>query len=351
MPVRLVTYRDYRLSTPPVHVNKSDFQRFAPEAIAAGWLPSPDPPSITLNVEIVRYFPDGENPSGLLPGASILPLLDSHFHRLHFSADSGDYSFAVVYRSDGDVLHVPIVVHLETEGFFCFSMTLSSGLLVVGGVSSEDTDPALNVYAQTSSLVDVTLSGPLVPDTGYLAIRSVSGYTATVLPAPTALPQFIKYMSVLSSSVHSKSIRFAYSCSLGPLTFPNTAYVDLNVTTPASCTWSYVELKFASSVDYQPFPIPVVVGLVTIPSKPDGTLAYDPVFYVSNQDDMHQLYSPPEDLLLFTWVTDSHGAVTSPRSFTLDPLSHLLVVAIPLQSPDEPPLYVTGIVSGNVSYA
>jgi hypothetical protein len=158
-------------------------------------------------------------------------------------------------------------------------------------------------------------------------------------------------MSVLSSSVHSKSGRFASACYLGPLTYPETGYVDLGVTTPASCTWSFVELKFAMTSDYQPYPIRVVVGLVTIPSKPDGSLSYPPVLRLSDDETIHQFYSPPEDLLLFSWVSDSRGTVSASRSFTLAPRAHLVLVAMPLQTPDEEHVFLSGIVSGNVFYA
>jgi hypothetical protein len=158
-------------------------------------------------------------------------------------------------------------------------------------------------------------------------------------------------MSVLTSSSSGKSSRFAYSCSLGPLEYPATAYADLLVPMPSSCTWTYVELKFATSTGYDPWPIPVVVGLVPIPSKSDGSLSYAPTFLFSEDGSFHQLYSPPSDLLLFTWVTDSHGSVISPRPFTLAPMSHLVIAAAALQTPDTPPLNIYGVISGNVSFA
>jgi hypothetical protein len=158
-------------------------------------------------------------------------------------------------------------------------------------------------------------------------------------------------MSVLVSNSTQKSSRFAYSCALGPLLSGTSAWVDLFVPLPSTSTYSFVELKFATSTGYDPWPIPVIVGLVTIPSKADGTLAYHPSFQFSVAGDLHQLYSPPEDLLLFTWVTDSSGTITSSHPFTLSPFAHLVVVAATLQTPDENHLYVTGIVSGNVAFA
>jgi hypothetical protein len=158
-------------------------------------------------------------------------------------------------------------------------------------------------------------------------------------------------MSVLLSSSTQKSSRFAYSCALCPFVSTASAWVDLFVPLPSASTWSFVELKFATSTGYDPWPIPVIVGLVTVPSKTDGSFAYEPSFNFSTAGDLHQLYSPPEDLLLFTWVTDSSGTVPSTHPFTLSPFAHLVVVAKTLQTPDEENLYVTGIVSGNVAFA
>jgi hypothetical protein len=56
-------------------------------------------------------------------------------------------------------------------------------------------------------------------------------------------------------------------------------------------------------------------------------------------------------LLLYTWVTDTHGSVTSSRPFTLAPMSHLVICAAALQTPDQPPLTIYGVISGNVSFA
>jgi hypothetical protein len=158
-------------------------------------------------------------------------------------------------------------------------------------------------------------------------------------------------MSVLAPSPPSKSSRFAYSCALGPLEYPATAYADLLVPLPSACTWTYVDLKFSTSTGYDPWPIPVVVGLVTIPSKTDGTLSYAPTFIFSDDGSFHQLYSPPSDLLLHTWVTDTHGSVTSTRPFTLAPMSHLVICAAALETPTTPPLLIYGVISGNVSFA
>jgi hypothetical protein len=55
MPSSVVAYRNHRLSDPPVHFNESNFRRFAPSAIAAGWLAEPVPPALVLNLGSITF--------------------------------------------------------------------------------------------------------------------------------------------------------------------------------------------------------------------------------------------------------------------------------------------------------
>jgi hypothetical protein len=114
-----------------------------------------------------------------------------------------------------------------------------------------------------------------------------------------------KIMSVLFSSPSLRSSRIAYTCTLTPVLGTETLYCDLGVFSTRAWTWSFVELKFAMNTDYQPYPIPVVLALVTGPDNGSGGLKYPPVLTFSGPDNLHRLFAPPHDLLLVTWVTDA----------------------------------------------
>jgi hypothetical protein len=184
LPSHLVPYRDYRISHFPVHVNRTDFQSFVLQAVSAGWFPPGPQPVVALDIA-TDVFADQTPPSGILPGQSILVLLQDHYHRVCFSCDSGDYTFVLTYRQqDHVVVHVDLVHHLDAEGFISFGFALGEGVLVVSLYSNESTDPAAHAYVSVESLVDVTISSPLIPDSSYIGVHSVSYFVPFVVPVP-----------------------------------------------------------------------------------------------------------------------------------------------------------------------
>jgi hypothetical protein len=186
MPSTVLQYRDYRLSHHPVHVNRTDFQSFVPQAVSAGWFPEGPQPVVALDI-VTDVYAEQMPPSGLLPGASILPLLQSHYHRLCFGCDSGEYTIALTVRPvvhPNDVEHISLVHTLDAEGNIAFGFALQAGVLIVTLYSNESADASAHAYDNISSVVDVTVSGPLIPDSSYIAIRSVSYITASVVQVP-----------------------------------------------------------------------------------------------------------------------------------------------------------------------
>jgi hypothetical protein len=182
-PSHVVRYRDYRLSHLPVHVNRSDFQSFVPQAVAAGWFPAGPQPVVALDIA-TDVFADQNPPYGLLPGQSILLLLQDHYHRLRFFCDSGDYTFVVTYHTPNDTVHVDLVHHLDAEGYICFGFAHDVGFLVVSFYSNESQDPSAHVYNDVSSVLDVTISGPLLPDSPYIGVHSISYFVPVVVSVP-----------------------------------------------------------------------------------------------------------------------------------------------------------------------
>jgi hypothetical protein len=186
MPNTVTRYHDYRLSHHPVHVNRSDFQSFIPAAVSAGWFPAGPQPVVALDI-VTDVYADHDPPSGLLPGATILPLLQAHYHRLCFHCDSGEYTFTMTVRPTdhpNDVQHISLLHTLAAEGDIAFGFALSDGIFVVTLYSNESSDAAAHAYDGMSSVVDVTVSGPLIPDSSYIGIHSVSYIRASVVQVP-----------------------------------------------------------------------------------------------------------------------------------------------------------------------
>jgi hypothetical protein len=159
-------------------------------------------------------------------------------------------------------------------------------------------------------------------------------------------------MSLLdSSATATRSTRIAYSFLLGPLVGNQTLSLDVPIDRSCSTTWSFVELKVALSTGYSPSPIPVVIALTANPDNGNGDPKYPAVLVLSSDVSIHQLYSPPSDLLLCTWVTSTRGQVGTRHSFSLAPHTHLVLLAIPMMSVTTGVLYVQGVLTGNVSFA
>jgi hypothetical protein len=114
-----------------------------------------------------------------------MPYLDAHLSRLCFSCDApGDYYFNLSYRSANAVVHVELLSHLDGSGRITFGFALRSGLLFVCLFNSASQQPAAHVYVQVTSVIDVVLTGPLWPDSQYIAISRVSYFVPRVVPAP-----------------------------------------------------------------------------------------------------------------------------------------------------------------------
>jgi hypothetical protein len=182
-PSHVVRYRDYRISHLPVHANRSDFESFVPQAVSAGWFPLGPQPVVALDIA-TDVFANQDPPSGLIPGQSILLLLQDHYHRPCLSCDSGDYTFVITYRTPLAPVHVDLIHHLDAEGYISVGFAHDAGFLVVTLSSNESHDPTAHVYSDVSSVVDVTISGPLLPDSPYIAVHSVSYFVPLVVPVP-----------------------------------------------------------------------------------------------------------------------------------------------------------------------
>jgi hypothetical protein len=164
-------------------VNKSDFLRFVPEAVSAGWFPSGPRPVIALD-RVTEDFLASEPPSGFSQNQSIQPYLDNHLGRLCMFCDSGDYHFNVSYRSGDTVVHLDLLEHLDAEGLITFGFALSAGALVVCLFTSESDEPHAHIYIQVTSLIDVSIIGPLRPDSQYIGVNRVSYLVPHVVSVP-----------------------------------------------------------------------------------------------------------------------------------------------------------------------
>jgi hypothetical protein len=183
MPSVSVRYSDYRLSPSPVHVTRSDFQRFVPDAVAAGWFPAGPSPVIALDL-VTDDFLASDPPTGFMQGASLIPYLNAHLARLSLLCDSGDYHFNVSYRSGTAVVHLDLQQHLDAEGLITFGFALASGFLVVCMFTSESAEPRAHIYIQVTSVIDVSLVGPLRPSSQYIGVNRVSYLVPRVVSAP-----------------------------------------------------------------------------------------------------------------------------------------------------------------------
>jgi hypothetical protein len=134
-------------------------------------------------------FLSANPPTGFLPNAFILGLLDSHYQWLTFHCDSGDYYFNVTYRSGTSLVHLNLVEDIDADGSISFGLQLASGMLVVVMFSHESQTPRGHIYSQVSAIVSVEINGPFRPASPFLGVKGISYFRSFALsPVDSSSP-------------------------------------------------------------------------------------------------------------------------------------------------------------------
>jgi hypothetical protein len=178
-------YYDYRLSAAPIHCNLSDYRRFAPQAIDAGWLPGPTLKSLGLVVTDVAFDLDSpSNTQGFHPGQSLLFFFGDHMDQVHFQAAAGDYSFKFTLRNLlGEQSSLPIAVHLESRGSFTLCFAIMSNVFSYCVQTNETQTPNIGLLSNSRAVEDLLLvQGPLHPDSDFVDISGYSYMSVVALP-------------------------------------------------------------------------------------------------------------------------------------------------------------------------
>jgi hypothetical protein len=142
-----------------VHFNLSDFRRFAPSAIAAGWMPAPSPPTIALDLDD-HHFPEG---SGFQSTDDLIGLYQEHGF-VAFTVGAGDWRFELGCRSlDVDYIDV-YPIPMPDPGEFLFGFHLVAETLMVIWAPNLAEDPNIFYTYPCTAVRYVHLFGPNAPD-------------------------------------------------------------------------------------------------------------------------------------------------------------------------------------------
>jgi hypothetical protein len=107
IPSSVVRYVNHNLTSPPVHLNLSDYQRFVPHAVSAGWMDAPPPPSLYPVLDGPHFFEPG---TGFGLDYNFIGLLQNFFDELGFFVASGEWTFTIVYRNRSGQASFPICI-------------------------------------------------------------------------------------------------------------------------------------------------------------------------------------------------------------------------------------------------
>jgi hypothetical protein len=180
-----VGYYDYRVSSAPIHCNLSDYRQFAPQAVAAGWLPGPTPKSLGLVVTDVPFDLDSSsNTQGFHLGQSLLFFFGDHMDQVNFYAAAGDYAFRFILRTpSGLTAERDVSIHLETRGSFSLAFVIVDYLFSYAVQSSESGTPTCAISPNISAVDELLLlTAPMHPNSDFVDISGYSYMSVVALP-------------------------------------------------------------------------------------------------------------------------------------------------------------------------
>jgi hypothetical protein len=163
IPSSVVAYANHRLSDPPVHFNESDFRRFAPSAIANGWLPSPCPPVINLDLGD-RFYSET---TGLRANDDLIAFFQEHGFVV-FRVNSREWSLHATVRSETEVYDDVYPVTIQEDGSVLFGLHVEADTMMLIVSSTEAEAPSVFYTYPCLEVPSLTLSGSLCPDSRYL---------------------------------------------------------------------------------------------------------------------------------------------------------------------------------------
>jgi hypothetical protein len=102
---------------------------------------------------------------------------------------------------------------------------------------------------------------------------------------------------------------------------------------------------------YAPVNLSVVFCLVTVPDNGSGVLGYDPRLHLSEAGHLVQFSAPPDNLFAIFVLSQNRGAFDVSFSFSLAPLAHLVLIGDMAGTPTAGQVFISGAVSGHISYA